>query len=100
MVTNFIQRLLIKIYKSYFKKEKQKVLIKSILTSSMINVILLLGFKKIRMITPPPEINTDKLIGFSQYFGYPFYFDTIFFFFLVFIPILTFMIFYRLRRNK
>ncbi len=100
MVTNSIQKLFIKIYKPYFKKEKQKVFIKSILLSSIVNAISLLSFKKIRTITPPPEINTDKLVGFPQYFGYPFYFDTLFFFFLVFIPILTFIICYELSRNK
>ncbi len=77
-----------------------KVIVKSMLTSSTINFILLLNFKKIRAAIPPPEINADKLIGFPQYFGYPLYFDTIFFFFLVFIPIVTFLIFCELNRNK
>ena len=78
----------------------KKIITKSILISSTLNIFLLFGFKKIRTIFPPPEINADKLIGFSQYFGYPLYFDTLFFFFLFFIPILTFIIFYKFNRNK
>ena len=57
-------------------------------------------FKKIRTLFPIPEINSDKLIGFAQYYGYPFYFDTIFFFFLIFLPVLVFIVVYLLSKNK
>lgn len=77
-----------------------KIIIYSILFSSFLNAFLLINFKNIRAVFPPPEIDGNKLIGFAQYFGYPFYFDTIFFFFLVFIPILTFIFFYIVSRNK
>lgn len=76
-----------------------KIIIYSILSSFFLNVFLLINFKRIRGIFPPPEIGNNKLIGFSQYFGYPFYFDTIFFFFLVFAPVLTFMILYIIHKK-
>lgn len=77
-----------------------KIIIEGVFLSSVINVVLLLSFKKIRSLVPPPEIGGDKLIGFSQYFGYPFYFDTIFFFILIFVPILTFIFLYKLNKRK
>lgn len=58
----------------------------------------MLTFKKIRNLFPVPEINDDKLVGFSQYYGYPFYFDTIFFFIIIFLPVLIFIFIYRLSK--
>ncbi len=77
-----------------------KIIIYSILFSSFLNVLLLISFKKIRAVFPPPEIDGNKLIGFAQYFGYPFYFDTIFFFLLIFIPVLTFLFLYVLNKKR
>lgn len=77
-----------------------KIIIYSILLSSVLNAFLLIYFKKIRALLPPPEISSNKLIGFAQYFGYPLYFDTIFFFFLIFIPILTLIFFYKVNKRK
>jgi len=77
-----------------------KIIIYSILLSSFLNIVLLVSFKRIRSLLPPTEINSNKLIGFAQYFGYPFYFDTVFFFFLVFAPVLTFIIMYFIHKNK
>lgn len=77
-----------------------RVIIRSILFSSFLNAFFLVSFKKIRSLLPPPEINSNKLIGFAQYFGYPLYFDTIFFFFLIFVPILTFIFIYRVTNRK
>jgi len=80
-----------------------KLIIYSILLSSFLNIFLLISFKKIRSIFPPPAIADNKLIGFAQYYGYSFYFDTIFFFFLIAMPILVFMCllyFYTLSKKK
>lgn len=77
-----------------------KLIIYSILLSSVLDSFLLINFKKIRAIFPPPEIEANKLIGFAQYFGYPLYFDTIFFFFLIFTPVLTFIFLYFIFKNK
>ncbi len=100
MAINFIRRIWFKKYKAYLKLDKKKIIINSIAISSILNLVLLLSFKKIRSYIPPPEIGRDGLVGFAQYFGYPFYFDTLFFFFLIFVPILIFMILYELNRNK
>lgn len=76
-----------------------KIIIRSVFISSFLNIILLLSFKKIRSLMPPPEIDEEKLVGFAQYFGYPFYFDTIFFFFLIFVPIFTLILVYELNKK-
>jgi hypothetical protein len=76
-----------------------KMIIHSIVLSSALNIFLLLGFKKIRTSLPPPEIGSDRLVGFAQYFGYPLYFDAFLFFLLLFSPILLFIILHRYK-NK
>ncbi|EKD27400.1 MAG: hypothetical protein ACD_79C00735G0002 [uncultured bacterium] len=88
--------LLLKIAKSNFGK----IVLKSLSISTLIIFVLMFYFKKIRTLFPIPEINSDKLIGFAQYYGYPFYFDTIFFFFLIFLPVLVFIVVYLLSKNK
>lgn len=77
-----------------------KIIIYGILLSSVLNAFLLINFKRIRSLFPPPEIGEEKLVGFAQYYGYPFYFDTIFSFFLILIPILTFIFLYKLNKRK
>ena len=77
-----------------------KLIIYSILLSSVLNSFLLINFKKIRAIFPPPEISNNNLIGFAQYFGYPLYLDTVFFFFLIFTPALTFIFLHFIFKNK
>ncbi len=74
------------------KLPNKKIIIQSVLLSSLINLLLLAFFKKFRGIIPPPEINRDGLIGFPQYFGYPLYFETLYFYLLIFAPVLTFLI--------
>lgn len=54
----------------------------------------MVSLKKIRTLFPPPEIGSDKLVGFSQYFGYPFYFDYLLFIFLFVFPVTIFLFFY------
>lgn len=100
MLINSIQRIWLKKYKAYLKLDKKKIIIKSIAISSILNLVLLLSFKKIRSYVPPPEIGKDGLVGFSQYFGYPFYFDTAFFFFLIFVPMFIFIALYVFNKNK
>lgn len=87
--------------KKYIKKlttVKAKFLLNTIVLSLSINLVLLLGFKKLRALVPPPQISDGKLVGFAQYFGYPLYFDTAFFFALILVPFVTFVIFYK--KNK
>ena len=54
-------------------------------------LFLLLSFKVVRTRFLPPEIGTEKIIGYSQYFGYPLYFDNIFFLYLVCSPFFAFV---------
>lgn len=77
-----------------------KIIIQSVFLSSAINIVLLLNFKKIRSLVPPPEIDKEKLVGFAQYFGHPLYFDTIFFFILILVPVLTLIFLYRINKRK
>lgn len=90
----------------YMKKSKlislvkNKLIVQSIMLSSLLNIVLLVNFKNIRSIFPPPEIGRDGLVGFAQYFGYPFYFDTLIFFFMIFVPISTFIVLYIKNRKK
>lgn len=71
----------------------KKNIVKSVITSAVAILFLMLTFKKLRIFFPPPEISNEKLIGFAQYFGYPFYFDTLIFFLIIFLPILILFIF-------
>lgn len=79
---------------------RKKVTINAILSSFIFDLFLLASFKKIRSLLPPPEIENNKLIGFSQYFGYPFYIDAIFFFILFSVPVLFFVILYLINKRK
>lgn len=86
-------------YKLFFRSGKSKNFIYGVFISFFLNGLLVLGFKKIRSLIPPPEIGSDKLIGYSQYYGYPLYFDTLFFFILFFFPILIFIFIYKLKKT-
>ncbi|GEM_PF-3098869 len=100
MMINSIRIIWFKKHKAYLKLDKKKIIIKCITISIILNLVLLLGFKKIRSYISPPEIGRDGLVGFAQYFGYPFYFDTLIFFFMIFVPILTFIALYVFNKNK
>lgn len=78
----------------------RRIVLKTLTISFLIIFVLMFSFKKIRDLFPAPEINNEKLIGFSQYYGYPFYFDTVFFMFLIFLPILVFIVVYLLNKSK
>ncbi len=52
-------------------------------------IFVLLHFRSLRMLFPYPKINSEKMVGFSQYFGYPFYFDTVLFFIIMLSPIVV-----------
>lgn len=58
-----------------------------------------LVFRKLRDSLPPPEIHSNKIIGYSQYFGYPFFMDTIIFMLFFFFPLVIFF-FLGLRKKK
>lgn len=79
-------------YKSTIRYSKKLIVIPVIIFSLEL-VLILLFFRKIRSLFPPPEIESAKIVGYSQYFGYPFYFDTIIFFtIIIFIPLLILFI--------
>jgi len=69
------------------------VVIKTIIFSALIILFIFIGFKKIRMFFPPPEITSEKLVGFTQYFGYLIYFDSIIFLLIIFLPVVILFIF-------
>lgn len=50
-----------------------------LLTLGTFYLIVFILFRNIRALFPPPEIYSNKIVGYSQYFGYPFYFDNILF---------------------
>jgi len=75
------------------KKELKAAIIKTFVCYFLAIACLSVTFKKIRALLPPPEIMSNKIIGFAQYFGYPLYFDTIFVLFLIFLPVLLFYLF-------
>lgn len=100
MVINSIQRIWFKKYKAYLKLDKKMIIINTVAISIILNLVLLLSFKKIRSYLSPPEIGRDGLVGFAQYFGYPFYFDTLIFFLMIFVPIFIFIALYVFNKNK
>ncbi len=51
-------------------------------------VILLMFFRPLRRLSPPPEITKVGTVGFAHYFGYPFYFETIVFWSVFLSPII------------
>lgn len=98
MNSDFFRNTFQKKYKSYVKSGKSKIFIYGVSFSLFLNALLLMSFKKIRSLVPPPEIGSDKLVGYTQYYGYPFYFDTLFFFILIFLPISIFIILYKIKK--
>lgn len=74
------------------KKDYQKVIIRTIIISIFFVLCIMVGFRTMRSVFPPPEITKDKLIGFAQYFGYPINFDTGIFLLIVFLPIVILLI--------
>lgn len=55
-------------------------------------VVLTLCFRGVRQAINPPSIDSNKIVGHTQYFGYPFYFDSIIFHLFLFLPILMLMV--------
>lgn len=70
-------------------KIKKKELIQIVIFSLILIFSAFVLYKKMRGLFPPPQIGSEKLVGFAQYFGYPIYFDTIFFFLIVSIPLIV-----------
>ncbi len=64
-----------------------KVLIRYLFFYFIFTILLLGTFRNLRKLFPIPEIESEKIIGYTHYYGYPFYFDNIFFL-LIFTPIL------------
>lgn len=81
------------------KKELRGIILRSFISYSVIIFFLLLSFKKIRAIIPPPEITDAKLVGFPKYFGYPLYYDTIIFMAILGLPVII-LTFFSLKRKQ
>jgi len=80
--------------------KKNNIFIKTFLLSFIALIVLMVSFKKIRAVFPLPEIGSDKLVGFPQYFGYPLYFDNLFFLFIIISPAAIFLYFYFKKKKK
>jgi hypothetical protein len=80
--------------------KRNNLFLKSLFFSLILLSILAVSFKSIRALFPPPEIGSEKLIGFSQYYGYPPYFDNLIFLAIIFIPSVVYLFFlYRDKRR-
>ncbi len=64
------------------------------------SIVFLLAFRYLRDNAMIPEINKNKIIGYSQYFGYPLYLDTIIFFVFILYPVIFFLIADHFRNDK
>ena len=58
----------------------------------ILSLLIFISFRVLRKMFPLPEINQEKIVGYSQYYGYPLYFDTILFFTFLLLPIVTFIL--------
>jgi hypothetical protein len=79
---------------------KRRVVIWGIVVSGIINLLLLIFFKKIKAIIPPPEIGNSGSVGFVHYFGYPAYIDTLVFLFIIFSPVIVIYVINKLNNKK
>lgn len=55
-------------------------------------VIFAFNFRFLRDTLPPPQIHTNKIVGYSQYFGYPFFLDTATILLLLLLPVILFFL--------
>ena len=58
----------------------------------ILSLLIFISFRVLRKMFPLPEINQEKIVGYSQYYGYPLYFETILFFTFLLLPIVTFIL--------
>lgn len=86
--------LIIVIHKAKYKR----FLIEWVLYWLLLAVVLIAYFKKLREMDISPEIDSNKIVGFSQYFGYPVNFDSVFFFSFLCSPVV--IIIFILIKNK
>lgn len=63
--------------------------------SLIFGFLMLISFKRIRGLFPIPDINSEKIIGYAQYYGYPLYFDTLLFFSFLLVPAVAFYLLYK-----
>ena len=61
----------------------------ALIISFAIDAVLIILLRPVRSLFPLPEIGSDKIIGYSQYFGYPLSFDTLYFSILILVPLLV-----------
>lgn len=80
---------------------KRKILLGIAFSLWILGILLLvLKFRELRNIFPPPKIEDDRIVGFAQYNGYPMYFDTIVFFSLIFSPVLILLAVYLFTKHS
>jgi hypothetical protein len=78
--------------KAHKSTYKRNILLGGALSFLLLDFLLVIAFRNIRDLLPPPEIGKKHIIGYSQYFGYPFYLDTIIFFILICYPLGFFIV--------
>jgi len=69
--------LLLPLFFTLWFSSKRKIFIWFLLYTGVVFGLILVFFRVLRMIFPPPKIGTDQIIGYAQYFGYPLNFETI-----------------------
>jgi len=79
---------LIRLGKVFFRQKIGFFLLLNLFFLFFLTIVLGLSFRKIRDSLPPPEIGTQKIIGYIHYFGYPFHLDTVIFFLVILPPLL------------
>ena len=85
-----------------FKSKNRNIIAKAIAIFMSIAILIFLTFKKLRQFFLPPNIPSEKIVGYAQYFGYPFYFDTLLVSTLFILPVVIFLTlkFLKLDKNK
>jgi len=69
------------------QKQIKKIYLIAVILFLFELVVLLMFFRPLRRLSPPPEITQVGTVGFAQYFGYPFYFETIVFWIVFLSPL-------------
>jgi hypothetical protein len=80
--------------------KKLKLILLTLSMSLIVDFILIVLLRQIRALFPLPEIGSDKIIGYAQYFGYPLSFDTLLFFALILVPLFVVLFTFLAKRNK
>lgn len=88
----YLKSMFLKLKKIVFATKTREIIIVSFFLSFASEIVLLLSLRWWRALFPPPEIESNKIVGYSQYFGYPFYFDSLYLMILIFAPLFILII--------